>query len=111
MNLPGSVARGLIVAGLVALSASVARAQVPNPAILVGDRAPKPGGARTIVGIVVDTLAIPVDSAEVTIASARRRVMTGPGGVFRFDNIDTGTYELTVRHPAHQQQLQTVEVD
>jgi hypothetical protein len=52
---------------------------------------PRPAGPRTLVGVDSDTLGTPVDSAEIFIASLKRRVMSAPDGSFRVDDIKPGT--------------------
>ncbi len=76
-----------VAASLLAFSASAtARAQTPQQ-----------GSTRTLVGGIADSLGTPIDSADVTIASLRRRVTSGTDGTFRFDKIDPGTYDVSVR--------------
>jgi hypothetical protein len=72
------------------LAAPTARAQRPT-------RAPAPAGPRTIVGVVTDTLGNPLDSADVLVASLKRRTLTGSDGTFRFDDVKPGGYELSAR--------------
>ena len=70
------------------LGASQSVAQTPMPAA---------GGARTIVGVVTDTLGVPVAGAEVSVMGIDRKVRSGSDGVFRFDNIAPGTYRVSAR--------------
>jgi hypothetical protein len=56
-----------------------------------------PPGPRVIVGVVIDTAGYRVDSAEVLIRSVERRAMTNAEGMFRFDDLKPGMYDLTVR--------------
>ncbi len=70
----------------------------------------KPAGPRTIVGIVRDTLGNPVDSAELLIASVKRRTVTGPDGTFRFDDVKPGSYDIAARKLGLYPQVRTVMV-
>jgi hypothetical protein len=65
---------------------------------------------RTIVGVVSDTAGNPIDSAEVTIASLRRRTTAGADGAFRFDKIDPGTYQVSARRFGFAPQMRRVVV-
>jgi uncharacterized protein (DUF2141 family) len=51
----------------------------------------------TLVGMVSDTSHFGIDSADVLIASLRRRTMTAADGAFRFNDIKPGRYEVTAR--------------
>jgi hypothetical protein len=72
---------------------------------------PPPAGARTLVGIVSDTLGNPVDSAEVFITSLKRRATSGADGTFRFDDLKPSTYEVSARKLGYLPQLRNVKVD
>jgi hypothetical protein len=71
---------------------------------------PRPAGPRTLVGVVNDTLGTPVDSAEIFIASLKRRVMSTPDGSFRLDDIKPGTYDVSARRLGYLPQLRKVKV-
>ena len=77
---------------LFAVSPTAASAQCPILA-----NTPKPAGAMTLVGMVSDTARFGVDSADVLIASLRRRTMTTASGAFRFNDVKPGTYAVTAR--------------
>ena len=47
--------------------------------------------------MVIDTAGYRVDSAEILIRSVQRRAMTNAEGIFRFDDLKPGTYDLSVR--------------
>ena len=99
------VHRSLRAMGL-ALLTSVAAAQS-----VFGQRAaPKPAGPRTLVGIVLDTLGNPVDSAELLVASLKRHAMSGPDGTFRFDDVKPGSYEIAARRIGYYPQVRAVTV-
>jgi hypothetical protein len=52
---------------------------------------------RTVVGVVLDTGGVPVDSVEVRIASLQRRTFSDVNGLFRFDHVRPGSYEVGAR--------------
>ena len=72
--------------------------------------APRPAGPRTLVGVVSDTLGTPVDSAEIFIASLKRRVLSTADGSFRVDDIKPGTYDVSARRLGYLPQLRKVRV-
>jgi hypothetical protein len=77
-------------------TAEAARAQCtpggpPNPAAT----------PRTITGIVMDSAHVPLENATVSIKKPRREVRSNARGIFQLSNLDTGTYELTVRRIGH----------
>jgi len=76
----------------------------------LGDRAPRPAGPGTIVGIVVDTTSAPLDSIDVYIASLKKRTRTDGAGRFRFDDVKSGTYDVTARRPGFYPQVVPVRV-
>jgi hypothetical protein len=86
-----------------ALVATAAHAQQPT--------APKPAGPRTIVGVVLDTLGNPVDSADLFIASLKRHTLSGPDGTFRFNDVKAGPYEIAARRLGFYPQVQATTVD
>jgi hypothetical protein len=76
---------------------SVARAQCtpggpPNP----------PATPRTITGIVMDSAHNVLENAQVMIARPRRETRTSARGIFQLRDLDTGTYEITVRRIGHE---------
>jgi hypothetical protein len=87
-------------------------AQQPTrlPAVVV-NVAPDLPGARKIVGVVRDTTGFPIDSVEVSIVSLKRRVSSKADGMFRFDDVAPGTYEVRVRKFGYAPQVRSVVVD
>ena len=85
-----------------ALRGGVAAAQQPAT--------PRPAGPRTLVGVVLDTIGNPVDSAELLIASLKRHVMSGADGTFRFDDVKPGSYEIAARRIGYYPQVRTAVV-
>lgn len=72
--------------------------------------APPPAGPKTLVGIVSDTTGNKVDSVEVFITALKRRTMSAPNGAFRFDDLKSGTYDVTTRRLGYLPQLRKVMV-
>jgi hypothetical protein len=56
---------------------------------------------RTITGIVMDSTHLPLENAAISIKKPRREVRSDARGIFQLANLDTGTYELTVRRIGH----------
>ena len=79
---------------LVFAAASTAAAQGDSVRINLGERTPRPAGPRTLVGIVVDTTAVSLDSIDVYIASLKKRTTSDANGRFRFDDVKPGTYDV-----------------
>ncbi len=97
-------ARALLCACIgVGLTRASARAQQPD--------VPKPAGPHTLVGIVRDTIGNPVDSVELVIASAKRHAMTGPDGLFRFDDLKPGSYQIVARKLGFYPQVQSAKLE
>jgi hypothetical protein len=71
---------------------------------------PRPAGPRTLVGVVSDTSGTPIDSAEIFIASLKRRAMSTPDGSFRLDDIKPGTYDVSARRLGYLPQLRKIRV-
>ena len=59
--------------------------------------APRPAGTNTLVGIVTDTLNVPIADIEVFITESRRRTRTRADGLFRFDSLPFGTFTVIAR--------------
>lgn len=68
-------------------------------------------GPRTLVGIVTDTSGNAIDSADVLIASLRRRTATNRDGLFEFTDINPGEYSVSARRVGYYPQTRTVTVD
>jgi hypothetical protein len=68
-------------------------------------------GPRTLVGIVTDTSGNAIDSADVLIASLRRRTTTSHDGLFKFADLNPGAYSVSVRRVGYYPQTRTVTVD
>jgi len=69
-----------------------------------------PAPPRTIVGIVTDTGNVPIDSAEIRIASMQRRTFSDANGVFRLDGVKPGSYEVRARRLGFAPQVRRVTV-
>ena len=69
----------------------------PNPAAV----------RRAITGIVMDSAHNVLENAEVMIKRPRRSARTNSQGIFRIADLDTGTYELTVRRIGHDVAVQS----
>jgi hypothetical protein len=65
---------------------------------------------RTVVGVVLDTGGVPVDSVEVRIASLQRRTFSDVNGLFRFDHVRPGSYEVGARRLGFARQVRRVSV-
>ena len=70
-----------------AITATYASAQI----------APKPAGPGTLIGMVTDTLGLPLADVSVELASVKRRTRTNAEGSFRFDSLKPGPYEIATR--------------
>ena len=106
-----AVAVGIIIAA--AASADAVRAQQPParlPAVVVNATPEKPG-PRKVGGIVVDTMAIPIDSVEVAIVSLQRRVYSRADGTFLFTDVAPGKYEVRARKLGYAPQTREMVVD
>ena len=74
-------------------------ADAQDPQLPTGVRLPA-RGPRTIVGIVVDrntAPSLPLEGVMVTIRGTDRAFITGDDGIFRFDSLPPGNYELRAR--------------
>ena len=65
---------------------------------------------RAIVGLVLDQNHRMLEGADVVIRAPRRQVKTDAYGQFRLADLDTGTYELTVRRIGYEIALQSYQV-
>jgi Carboxypeptidase regulatory-like domain len=72
-------------------------------------RAP-PATPRSVVGIVLDTSDVPIDSVEIRIASLQRRTFSDVNGLFRFDNVKPGSYDVAARRLGFAPQVRRVTV-
>ncbi len=63
-----------------------------------------------VAGVVTDTAGIPIDSADVSIASLKRRTITGADGAFRFSDVKPGRYSVSARRIGFAPQVRTVVV-
>ncbi len=59
--------------------------------------APQPAGPNTLIGVVMDTLGVPIADADVFINALRRRTRSRADGSFRFDSLKVGTYDVSTR--------------
>jgi hypothetical protein len=76
-----------------------------------GAQSPVPApGPRAMAGVVADSGGNPIDSADVAIASLKRRATTGTDGSFRFDKISPGTYDVSARRFGYAPQVRRVVV-
>jgi hypothetical protein len=96
----------LAVAALGVAVASPGEAQDPPapPGVILPS-----GGPRTIAGIVVDrntSPSIPLEGVAITIRGSNRTVITGDDGVFRFDSLEIGEYEIRARRIGYEPQVQ-----
>src|SRR5690242_16529370 len=98
------------VGGFVTLSALATLGAARASAQRAAERSIKPAGPGTLVGVVADTLATPLDSAEVFIASLKLHATAEPNGTFRFDGIKPGSYEISARRLGFFPQVQEVVV-
>jgi hypothetical protein len=78
-------------------------ALVPGAAPLGAQQRPRQPapGRGSLIGVVVDTLGRPLDSAQVFVAGHQRSVLTPRDGTFRFDSIGTDTLTVTARRPGY----------
>lgn len=67
------------------------------PALQVAAQGAPVAGPRELVGQVLDSAGVPIDSAEVTIEATRRSAFTGRDGVFRFDDVRPARYTIVAR--------------
>jgi hypothetical protein len=86
-----------------------ARAQDPVPLPAIVSRAAP--GPKAMVGVVRDTLGFTVGGAEVVIASLKRRTLSRDDGVFRFDSLPKGTFEVRARKIGYAPQVRVIIVD
>lgn len=101
----------LFIVALVFTAMSRAAAQGDSVRVNLGDRAPRPAGPRTLVGIVVDTTSVALDSIDVYIASLKKRTISDANGRFRFDDVKPGTYDVTARRIGYYPQVHKVKID
>jgi hypothetical protein len=67
-------------------------------------------GSRALAGVVTDTAGTPIDSADVSIASLKRRATSAADGSFRFDDLKPGRYSVSARRIGFAPQVRTVVV-
>ena len=94
---------GVLFVGFSAVTSRNALGQLPAP--------PKPAGPKTLVGVVRDTVGNPIDSVELLIASLKRHATSGQDGMFRFDDLKSGTYQVLARKLGFYPQVQWATVD
>ena len=80
-------------AGLIVLAAPLPLAAQCIP----GGPANPPAVKRALVGLVLDRANRPIENATVVIRDPRRQGRTTADGRFQLDDLDTGTYQVTVR--------------
>ncbi len=95
---------------LVSRIAGIAAALILGGVSLEAQDAARPAGPRTITGIVTDTSGNFVDSADVSIASIKRRVSSATDGSFKFADVKPGTYEVSARRFGFAPQVRSVVV-
>jgi hypothetical protein len=66
-----------------------------------------PAARRAITGIVMDSAHNALENAEVLVKKPKRSARTDANGIFRIADLDTGTYELTVRRIGHDVAVQS----
>lgn len=59
--------------------------------------APAAAGPRTIVGVVTDTLGIPIPNADVRVGTNEKAARTNAGGTFRVNDLVPGIYRISAR--------------
>jgi hypothetical protein len=105
---------GVLVAVVATLSlANCLHASAQQPANRPAAAAkPRPPAAppRTIVGIALDTGVVPIDSVELRIVSLRRRTFSDANGLFRFEDVNPGAYEVAARRIGFAPQVRRVRV-
>src|ERR1043166_2554267 len=101
-----------LVAAALILAAVALPAQEPArlPAVVVKATPPLPGH-DVLVGVVVDTFAVPIEGVEISIPGIRRRAVSDTAGRFRFDKIDGGTYEVRARKIGYAPQVRKFTVE
>lgn len=67
-------------------------------------------GVGVLIGVVRDTLGRPLGSAEVYLAALRRRASTSAEGLFRFENVKPGDYDVAARRLGFYPQVRSVAV-
>jgi hypothetical protein len=100
-----TVIRAAATAAFVAALAPFAQGQVETSCPVKSSL----GGAGTIVGAVGDTSLVPLDSVNVYIVSTRLQTLS-MNGIFRFDKLKPGQYELSARRLGYLPQTRTVTV-
>jgi hypothetical protein len=95
--------------------AATALVLIAAPAALFAQRpdstAPERVEPKTIIGVVLDSAGVQVDSAELFIASLKRRASAGADGSFRFTDVKPGVYEVAARRLGYYPQTQKVSVE
>jgi hypothetical protein len=72
---------------------------------------PQPAGPRTIVGVVTDANARPLEDVEIRLGSLNRVTRSRRDGGFRFDSVPAGKHELRARRLGFEAQTRTVPVE
>ena len=102
--------RARLLTATLALTAGFGVAEAQDPQLPSGVRLPS-GGPRMIVGIVVDgrsSPSLPLEGVAITIRGTDRTVITGDDGIFRFDSLDPGTYEVRARRIGYEPRVAKV---
>jgi carboxypeptidase family protein len=103
-------ARITIVLGLLTFAPRLGAQRPGDQRIGPNGKVLEPAGPHTIIGFVADTLATPLDSVEVFIASLKMHATASPNGTFRFEQIKTGTYAVSARRFGYFPQVREVVV-
>jgi hypothetical protein len=105
--------RGALTVVALTAAAVCGRAEAQRPGargpVAERPRAP-PAPANVVVGIVLDTAGIPIDSVEVRIASLQRRTFSDANGLFRFDAVRAGRFDVGARRLGFAPQVRRVTV-
>jgi hypothetical protein len=83
-----------------------------DPQLPAGVHVPA-GGPRMIVGIVVDSRtspSLPLEGVVITIRGTDRRFITGDDGIFRFDSIAPGSYDVGARRIGYEPRVKKVKL-
>jgi hypothetical protein len=80
----------------------------PRTVAAQGAELPPTPGARTIVGVVMDAAARPLEDAEVRIVGTDRTARTRHDGSFRFDSVGRGKHDLRARRLGYEPQTRKV---
>lgn len=93
----------------VVIASGEARAQ--DPVRLPGVMIRAEPGPRLMIGLVRDTAGFPIEGVDVSIPRYQRRTNSGVDGIFRFDELRAGTYEVRARRIGYAPQVRKITVD